>query len=145
MAANIKIGAQAYHEAGHAFVGRMMKIRITEVYWDGTEGYTVPAWTSGDINFEKLCFFLAGELTEYRFSENFSERHSGDDRQKTDCILFLLSGDYAKQHAIWLKAIQTVNELLDKSENARKIKKIAEELTAKISLSEDDIKVLMEN
>jgi hypothetical protein len=142
-----KIDAQAYHEAGHVFIARSMleKIPITEVYYDGMEGYTKPAWTAGDINFEKLCFFIAGEIAEYRFAEDFSERNSGADRKDAENILFLLADDYATQHAIWLHAIRTVNKLIDKPENAGKIEKIAAALMKKASLSESEVDALIEN
>ena len=143
MATDKKIDAVAYHEAGHVFVALMSgKIRVLEAHYEGSEGYTKVEWKSGNINFEKLCYFLAGEITEYRFSENFSESHSGIDRKNTENVLFLISGNRSEQHAYWQKAIRTVNEWLDVKENAEKIEKIAKELMLKQTLSEDDINVI---
>ncbi len=135
-----KIDAVAYHEAGHAFVAVMTgKIRVKKVFYDGADGYTETEWLSGNINFEKLCFFLAGEITEYRLSENFSEINSGTDRKNTEDVLFLISGNRNEQYAVWRKAIQTVNEWIDDPKNEEKIKKISEELMLKTALSEEDI------
>ncbi len=139
-----KIDAVAYHEAGHAFVAVMTKkIRVKKVFYDGAEGYTETEWLSGNINFEKLCFFLAGEIAEYRLSENFSEINSGIDRKNTEDVLFLISGKREEQYAFWLKAIKTVNEWIDDPKNAEKIKKIAEELMLKATLPEEDIRTIM--
>ena len=145
---NVKIDAVAYHEAGHAFIATMTKkIHVTKVYYDGAlEGYTLTRCASGDINFEKLCFYLAGEITEYWFLKNESEaaRHSGIDRKIIEDLLFLISENRARQYAIWQKAIHTVEAWLSPPENEKKIQRIAEELMAKGSLSEKEFNAIME-
>jgi hypothetical protein len=138
---SIRIDALAYHEAGHAFVAMMMKkMRVIKVFYDcGTEGYTTVQWISGDINFEKLCFYLAGEITEYEFSEQFSERHAGIDRKITEDILFLISGKRSEQYEVWMRAIRTVQALINDPKNAKKIQRIAAELMMRGTLSEEEL------
>ena len=142
---NIKIDALAYHEAGHAFVAIMTKkIRVIKVFYDGSsEGYTTAQWDSGDINFEKLCFYLAGEIVEYEFSDQFSERHAGIDRKITEDILFLISGSRSEQYEFWMRAIRTVRSMINGPESAQKIKKIAEMLMTKGTLTEEDMNKIM--
>lgn len=138
--------AHAFHEAGHVVVALATeKIKVCEVHCEDTGGTTKVEWLEADMNFEKVCFYIAGEIAEFSFSEkNYSERNSTSDRANTQNVLFLISHNRNEQYTYWLLAIQKVRKIFSEEKHANFIQKIAEALIKKDMLTEEEIRAIMQ-
>ncbi|MCK9351387.1 MAG: hypothetical protein WCT49_03000 [Candidatus Paceibacterota bacterium] len=136
--------AHAFHEAGHAVVAiAMNKIKVLDILLDGTGGTTNVKWSEG-MNFEKLCFYIAGEMTECLYSEKYySEQHCWSDRVYTQTVLFLISHDRNEQYKFWILAIKKVREIFEDPKNVILLNKIAAVLMVKDVLTEDEINAMV--
>ncbi|MCK9351386.1 MAG: hypothetical protein WCT49_02995 [Candidatus Paceibacterota bacterium] len=136
--------ALAFHEAGHAIVAlAMRKLKLLGVTINENGGFTGVSWLAGRDNFEKLCFFIAGNISENLFSNGYSEHHSTADRAQAQEVLLLLSRDRNIQCQYFLFAAKTVQDILNNPLNVALIYKIAAVLMAKNVLSVEEINAMM--
>jgi len=141
--AEIQIDQTAYHEAGHALISKLKEMPVLEVYSDGEVGYTLVNWEQVNrINI--LYFYLAGEVAERILSpERYSPRASYNDRAYAANVLYLISSSDEVQVSFWNKAVREIEEEFSKEENKQKIRKIAEALTRKQTLSKEEFEALV--